>query len=203
MSRDGTHSNRRSFVVDSLKDKRHSGEVLAFFYCDFRNDRSTSATEVMRSLFSQLLRHIRNENIDTEEVLSDLIREMDGDTPILKNVKHLTTFASLVAKKFTHQPLIVVDALDECKDVEKLLDGLLTLAQTGMRLFVTSRTLQAIKDVLRGLPSLSMDKMMSAVSTDIALHITRKLDSRRRLRDLEPSFKTEIHSILCDRADGM
>ncbi|KAF8549429.1 hypothetical protein OG21DRAFT_588736 [Imleria badia] len=192
-----------SFVVDSLKNKRRNGEVLAFFYCDFRNDRSTSPAEAMRSLFSQFLRHIRNENIDPGELLDDLIREMDGDTPILKNIKHLTTFTSLAAKKFSHQPLIVVDALDECKDVEKLLDGLLTLTQGGTRLLVTSRPLQIIKDVIRCLPSISMDKVTIAVSTDIALHVTRELDSRRRLRDLGLSFKTEIHSILCDRADGM
>ncbi|KAF8556080.1 ankyrin [Imleria badia] len=156
----------------------------------------------MRSLLSQLLRHIRDESVDLGELLDDFVREMDGDLP-LKNVKHLVTLVSQTAKQFSHQPLMVVDALDECGEVEHLLNGLLTLRKGGMRLFVTSRPLQIIKDILRGLPSISMDKMSSAVSTDIALHVTRELDSRRRLRDLELSFKTEIHSILRDRADGM
>ncbi|KAF8555697.1 hypothetical protein OG21DRAFT_818605 [Imleria badia] len=43
MSRIDADSDCRSFVVDSIKHKRRSGEELAFFYCDFRNDRSTSA----------------------------------------------------------------------------------------------------------------------------------------------------------------
>jgi hypothetical protein len=203
ISRINAHSDYRAFAVDSLKNKRHSGGALAFFYCDFRNDRSTSAAEVMRSLLSQLLRHTRDENIDPGKLVDDLVREKDGDTPILKNVKHLVTFVSQTAKQFKHQPLVVVDALDECKDIEKLLDGLLILTKGGMRLFVTSRPLQIIKDSLRDLMSISMDKMTSAVSTDIALHVTRELDSRRRLRDLELGFKMEIHSVLCDRADGM
>ena len=157
----------------------------------------------MRSLLSQFIRHIRDENIDPEELVDDLVREKNGDTPILQNVKHLATFMSQTAKRFSHQPLVVVDALDECKDVEKLLDGLLILTKGGMRLFVTSRPLQIIKDGLRSLMSISMDKTTSAVSTDIALHVTRELDSRRRLRDLELGFKMEIHYVLCDRADGM
>ena len=203
MSRINAHSDCRAFVVNSLKDTRHSGGALGFFYCDFRNDRSTSAAEVMRSLLSQLLRHVRDENIDPGELVDDLVREKNGDTPILKNVKHLATFLSRTAKQSRRQPLVVVDALDECKDIEKLLDGLLILIKGNMRLFVTSRPLQIIKDSLRGVMSISMDKMSNEMSMDIALHVTRELDSRRRLRDLDLCFKMDIHSVLCDRADGM
>ncbi|KAF8439131.1 ankyrin repeat-containing domain protein [Boletus edulis BED1] len=192
-----------SFVIDLIKNKRHSGEALAFFYCDFRNDRSTSAAEVMRSLLSQLLCHTRNETTDLGELLDDLAKYMDGDISILENVKHLATFVSRTAKQFSHQPLIVVDALDECKDIESLLDSLLALAKGSMRLFVTSRPLYIIKDQLRDLTSISMDRMTNAVSADIGLHVTRELDSHRRLRDLDLGFKMEIHSVLCDRADGM
>lgn len=190
-------------MVNSLKNKLRSGEALAFFYCDFRNDRSTSTAEVMRSLLSQLLRHIRDENIGLGELLDELVKDMDGDMPILKNVKRLTTFVSRTAKYFNYQPLVVVDALDECKDVENLLDSLLTLVGGGMRFFMTSRPLRIIKDGLRGVCSISSDKMKGAVSADIALHVTRELDSRQRLRDLEGGFKMEIRSILCDRADCM
>ena len=198
-----THTDCRSFLVDSLKHKRPSGEALAYFYCDFRNDRSTSAAEVMRSILSQLLRHSRDENMVPEELVDDLVREKNGDIPILSNVKRLATFVSQTTKQLSPQPLVVVDALDECKDVEKLLDGLLTLAKGGMRLFVTSRPLQVIKDDLPGVPFISVDQMASAVSADIVLHVTRELDSRRRLRDLHSGFKMEIHTILCDKADGM
>ena len=199
----GAYSGCRSFVIDSLKDERHDGEALAFFYCDFGNERSTSAAEVMRSLLFQLLRQIRNENIDPGDLVDDLAREKNDDTPILENVKHLATFVCKTAKRFSHQPFVVVDALDECKDMKKLLDGLLLLTKGGIRLFVTSRPLQAIKDGLCGLPFISMDEMTSALSNDIALHVTRELDSSPQLRVLDLPFKTKIHSILCGRADGM
>ncbi|KAF8427979.1 hypothetical protein L210DRAFT_805898, partial [Boletus edulis BED1] len=45
-----------SSVIDSFKRARGEGEIFIFFYCDFRNERSTSSAEVLRSILSQLLR---------------------------------------------------------------------------------------------------------------------------------------------------
>ncbi|KIJ69635.1 hypothetical protein HYDPIDRAFT_67948, partial [Hydnomerulius pinastri MD-312] len=45
-----------SAVIEDLRESRDIGEALAFFYCDFRNERSMNAAEVLRSLLAQLLR---------------------------------------------------------------------------------------------------------------------------------------------------
>lgn len=95
-----------------------------------------------------------------------------------------------------------MDALDECKDVRKLIQALVVI-KGHVRLFVTSRPLYIIIDDLSDLPFVSMDDMADKVSADVELHVNRELVARPRLRDLDSEFKTEIRSVLCDKADGM
>lgn len=190
-------------VIEGLESALQDDEALAFFYCDFRNERSTNASEVMRSLLSQLLQQLDRYMVDPGDLVDELIRQRDEGASTIGNVTRLARHISRVAKQFIQQPFVIIDALDECKDIEELLDALTELNKGGVRLFVTSRPLQVIKDSFSGLPSISMDAMEYAVSTDIKLHVTRELDSHRRLRIVDPTLKKEINSILCKKADGM
>ena len=171
-------------VIEDVMITLRNGEVLAYFYCDFRNERSTSGVEVLRSLLSQLLHQFRRHMVDP-------------------NVMVLARHVSRVAKQFPQRPSLVIDALDECKDVEVLLDALVELHKDGIRLFVTSRPLQIIKDSFLSLPSIDMETMHYQVLADIKLHVTKELDSHRRLRIVDARLKDEIHSTLCKRAGGM
>ena len=72
-----------------------------------------------------------------------------------------------------------------------------------VRLFLTSRPLHIIVDDIPDVPFVSMDDMAGKLSADIELHVSRELDARQRLRHLDSGFKTEIRSVLCDKADGM
>lgn len=190
-------------VVDGLERALQDGEALVFFYCDFRNERSTSASEVMRSLLSQLLQQLDRNAVDPGDLIDELIQQKDEGASTLSDVTRLTRHISCAANQFNQPPFVVIDALDECEDIEELLDALMALNKGGVRLFVTSRPLQVIKENFLGLPSISMDAMEYAVSTDIQLHVTRELDSHRRLRIVNASLKKEINSALCKKADGM
>jgi Arc/MetJ-type ribon-helix-helix transcriptional regulator len=190
-------------VIEGLESALQDGEALVFFYCDFRNERSTSASEVMRSLLSQLLQQLDRHMVDTGDLVDELIKQRDEGASTISNVTCLARHISRATKKFIQQPSVVIDALDECKDIEDLLDALTELNKVGVRLFVTSRPLQVIKDSFSGLPSISMDAMKYAVSTDIRLYVTRELDSHRRLRIVDATLKKEINSALCNKADGM
>ena len=190
-------------VIDYIKNSLLDGEVLAYFYCDFRNERSTNAAEVMRSLLSQLLQKFSLHAVDPVDLIESLIAERDGGTATINNAVLLARYVSRAAKQLNQQPLLVVDALDECTDVEGLLDALEELQKDSVRLFVTSRPLQVIKDSFSGLPSIDMDMMKYEVSADIELHVKRELDSHRRLRIVGTSLKNEMCFILCEKADGM
>ncbi|KAF8557486.1 ankyrin [Imleria badia] len=192
-----------AYVIEGLKNTLKDGEVLVFFYCDFRDERSTNAAEVMRSLLSQLLQHLRQHTVGPADLIDNLVGEAQEGALVISDVMLLARYISCVAYQFDQQPLLVVDALDECEDVEEVLDAFVELANGGIRLFVTSRPLQVIKDSLSCFPSISMDAMKYEVQADITLHVMRELDSHRRLRIMDTSLKDEIYSVLCDKADGM
>ena len=156
----------------------------------------------MRSILSQLLRQLRGHSADLGNVLDGLIKAKEWGGGILRNAKELAEFASHAARLSSQKPLVVVDALDECKDVRKLIQALMVI-RGHVRLFVTSRPWHIIVKDLQDVPLVSMDDMADKLSADIALHVTRELDARHRLRDLDSGFKTEIHSVLCNKADGM
>ena len=190
-------------VIDGLKSSLQDGEVLAFFYCDFRNERSTSAAEVMRSLLSQLLQQFHRHAVHPGYLIDELIEERDGGASTISNAVLLARYISRAAKQFNRQPLLVIDALDECTEVQGLLNALTELWKGGIQLFVTSRPLQIIKDCFLGVTSIDMDMMKYEVSADIKLHVTRVLDSHRRLRIMDVSLKNEMYSVLCEKADAM
>lgn len=114
------------------------GEILTFFYCDFRTERFTSTAEVLRSIVSQLLHQLRGRVVDLGNVFSDLIREKKWGGGTLSNAKKLVEIVSRVARLFNQKPLVVVDALDESKDVWGLIQALMVI-KGHVRLFVTSR----------------------------------------------------------------
>ncbi|KAF8135797.1 hypothetical protein EV363DRAFT_1294575 [Boletus edulis] len=191
-----------SFVIDSFKKARREGDTFAFFYCDFRNERSTSSAEVLRSILSQLLRQLRGHSVDLKIVLDALTEAKEWGGGTLSNPKELADVVSRAARLLTKKSLVIVDALDECKDVQKLIQALIAI-RDHVCLFIASRPLRVIMDELSDLPFVSMEDMADELSTDIKLHVTRELDVRRRLRDLDSVFKMEIRTVLCDKADGM
>ena len=190
-------------MIEDLETALQDDEVLVFFYCDFRNERSTSALEVMHSLLFQFLQKLDRNMVDSGDLVDELIKQKNEGASTFSNVARLARHISCAAGGFIQQPYVVIDALDECKDINELLDALIELNKGVVRLFVTSRPLQVIKDSFSGLPSISMDAMKFAVSTDIKLHVTRELDSHRRLRIVDATLKEEINSVLCKKADGM
>ncbi|KAF8441584.1 hypothetical protein L210DRAFT_2081228 [Boletus edulis BED1] len=191
-----------SFVIDSFKKARREGDIFAFFYCDFQNERSTSSAEVLRSILSQLLRQLRGHSVDLGILLDALTEAKEWGGGTLSNPKELADFVSRAARPLTKKPLVIVDALDECKDVQKLIQALIAI-RDHVCLFIASRPLRVIMDELSDLPFVSMEDMADELSTDIKLHVTRELDVRRRLRDLDSVFKMEIRTVLCDKAGGM
>ena len=192
----------RSSVIHSFETSPRNGEILAYFYCDFRSDRSTSSAEVLRSILSQLLCGLRGSAIDPESLFKDLIKAKERGGATRNDAKELAGFVSRLAILSSAKPLVIIDALDECKDVRPLLQAL-TVIKGYVRLFVTSRPLHVIVCDLSDLFCVSMDDMGDELLADIQLHVNRELDARHRLRDFNIELKAEICSVLCRKADGM
>lgn len=191
-------------VIERL-EKMFVDTPPAFFYCDFGKERSTDATEVIRSLLYQLVDQYRRGKVKLGalQVVDELVEERRKGDTALRDITCLSSLVSRVAEQFSQPPLLVIDALDECKDVDRLLCALLGLKTKGVRLFVSSRPIQVIKYRFSRLPCISVDKMVDAVSVDIELHVSREIDSHPRLGFLNLELKKKIHSTLCQKADGM
>ena len=191
-------------VIQGIKKTLQDGESVVFFYCDFGDERTTRAAAVMCSILSQLLRKLRNatgQGLIT--LVDDMVNGKTEGTVVVKDANSMAPFISRAARQFSRQPFVVLDALDECQDVEGLLHAIRELTNGGMRLFVTARPLQTIRDKFHDLPFISMDRMAKEVSADIRLHVTREVDGNRRLRILEEKLKMEILTTLQTKADGM
>ena len=191
-------------VIQGVKNTLQDGEPVVFFYCDFREERTTRAGVVMCSILSQLLRKLRNgTGRGLIKLVDDIVNGQTEGSLVLKHAGSMAPFVSRAARQFSRQPFIILDALDECQDVESLLHAIRELTNGGIRLLVTSRPLQIIRDKFHDLPFISMDRMAKEVSADIRLHVTREIDRDRRLRILEEKLKTEILITLQTKADGM
>ena len=156
----------------------------------------------MRSLLAQLTTCFHAAIIDPEALLDELLKDADSHVDPFYTVKGLSDYLSRVARLYSRKPLVVVDALDECREMETLLDGLITSSR-DVQIFVTSRPLHNIVQMISHLPCISMDQMVRELSADMLLHVTRELDSRCRLRTFDRRLKEEIQSRLCAKADGM
>ncbi|KAF9232181.1 hypothetical protein BU15DRAFT_81525 [Melanogaster broomeanus] len=187
-----------SGVIDSLSSRIADDETLAYFYCDFRNPRSTSTMEVLRSLTKQLL---WNSEIDWLASFPELVvRKERGTGPPVD----ITTFSDLLkrAAGLHQRPMIVINALDECEDLSKLLDEIVKLEKV-CRLFVTSRPLHSLNRVFASRPSISLNDRVYAVQHDMYFHISTELESRDKLKVLSYDLQVEIRGALMKKADGM
>ena len=189
-------------TIEHVKNTLEDGEVVVSFYCDFRNERSTSSAEVMRSLLSQLFRHFRDRSINPGDLPNKILEQKSEGTLLLNDLNKLCDLVSRAARRFHPEPIVVIDALDECADMEALLGALVTLNEDDVRLLVTSRSHPIIMHRFARLPSLSFETLTKELAEDITLHVRRELDSRKQLRSVDREMKIEICAILNKKADG-
>ncbi|KAF9231976.1 hypothetical protein BU15DRAFT_81761 [Melanogaster broomeanus] len=140
-----------SGVIDSLSSGLADDETLAYFYCDFRTPRSTSTMEDLALVNQAVAVEFRD---------------------------RLALFIPGTGHAQRARPMIVIDALDECEDLSKLL-------------------------VFAGLSSISLNDKVDAVRNDMYFHISTELESRDRLKILSHDLQVEIRDALMEKADGM
>ncbi|KAG2128446.1 hypothetical protein BD769DRAFT_1667570 [Suillus cothurnatus] len=189
-----------SSVIDETQDSCEAEpQTLGFFYCNFRDDRTTSAAAVLRSLVVQLLQQSRDDWITK---IREPWQRRDGKLH-LTNLHYLRKFL-IEASALVCRPVLVIYALDECKDYSDLVGHLVNLAKDArLRLFVTSRSEPEIQDVFYDLPTLSLKDSAEQMKADICAHITEQLKNQKRLSRLPDALKTTILEKLLEKAEGI
>ena len=174
-----------STVIEDIRAMRKAGLAsLAFFYCDFREDRKKE----LRGLVSSFLVQLYHQSDSYFNILSKFYSEHDkGSRPpsddalagCLKDLLNLPGLAPVY---------LIVDALDECPnpsvvrspraEVLSFIEELVTTPILNLRVCVTSRRELDIEDVLGPL-----------IFRSISLH-----DEGGQKRDIEGYIKSVINT---------
>jgi hypothetical protein len=174
-----------STIIEDIHAMRKAGLAsLAFFYCDFREDRKKE----LRGLLSSFLVQLYHQSDSYFDILSNFYSEHDkGSRPpsddalagCLKDLLNLPGLAPVY---------LIVDGLDECPkpsvvrspraEVLSLIEELVKAQILNLRLCVTSRPEPDIKDVLDPL-----------IFRSVSLH-----DESGQKRDIEDYVKSVINT---------
>ena len=177
-------------------------EVVVFFYFDFQNERSRSPVQMMRSLLSQLCRHLLDLGVDPGDFPSTMLEEKGRGALSLSDLDKLRGLVSCAADLFVREPIVVIDALDECADIESLLHALVRLhGDDKVRLLVTSRPRQDMMYHFKRLASLSFEDVATELAADIELHVKREI-SHNQLKFASREMKKVIRAKLHEKAEG-
>ncbi|KAG2357890.1 hypothetical protein BDR07DRAFT_317343 [Suillus spraguei] len=190
----------------------HGKTILASSIID---DRTRDVATVLRSLVVQLLRQskvnwitmICEPGMQEGEALISLrniwqqqhrLQQPHPTDPEL--LRKLLVEASTLVRR----PVLVIDALDECKSYLALAKHLVSLAEDArLRLFVAGRSEQSIKTVFRDIPTVSLEDRAQQIKEDINLHIIEHLETQERLSYLTEELKRTISEKLLEKAQGM
>ena len=101
---------------------------------------------------------------------------------------------------------IILDALDECAEREKLLNWIQTSilendVNIGLHLIVTSRPEQQIEDKLRSYPHL--DLVEESENYDLVAYLDYQLQNDSDLQKWNADTREQIKLTLMEQADGM
>ncbi|KAG1862115.1 hypothetical protein DFJ58DRAFT_725530 [Suillus subalutaceus] len=205
-----------SAVIDKIQGSSEAElQTLAFFYCNFRDDKTTNAAAVLRSLIVQLLQQSKDDWITKIDEKQE--SNTKGDLASLRNLwqqqrdakPHPTDLGFLrellvEASTLVCRPVLVIDALDECKDYPDLVGHLVNLAEDArLLLFVTGRSEQDIQEAFRDLPTMSLKDSAGQMKDDIQVHITEQLSTQKRLSQLPDGLKKTVLEKLLEKAEGM
>jgi hypothetical protein len=200
-----------STIVEHVDSMRKAGlALLAFFYCDFREDQKKD----LRGLLSSLLVQLCHQSDSYCDVLFEFYLEHAKGSRHPSDDALAGCLTNLL--KLPGQPpaYIIVDALDECPNTSafpspraKVLNHLEKLMKSkipNLRICVTSRPETDIKEVLGSLipRSVSLHEQ-SEQKRDIEDYIKSVINTHPKNRKWKAEHKQLVIDVLMGKADGM
>lgn len=195
-----------SSIIESLQDSAISGnvpsetKVVLYFYFDFSDTKKQSLDDMLRSLIWQLYFRCR----DARQPLESLyVTNSTGRTQ-----PSATKLAAVLADMISSEAQAVLDALDECKEREKLLPWIRHVANLPkLRLILTSREGYDIKDALGKWISAGdvVEVQNDLINKDICVYIQDRVHNTPGFERWaqRKDVQDEIEEKLMLKADGM
>ena len=203
-----------STIIEEIRAMRKAGLAsLAFFYCDFRDDRKKE----LRGLLSSFLVQLYHQSDSYFHILSKFYSEHDnGSRPpsedelagCLKELLNLPGLAPVY---------LIVDGLDECPnasvigsprspraEVLSVIGELVKTPILNLRICVTSRPELDINDVLDPIVFLSISLHdESGQNRDIEDYIKSAINTRPKKGRWKEEHKEQAIDVLINKSNGM
>ena len=190
--------------------RKSSPTLLAFFYCDFREEQKTQ----LRGLLSSLLFQLCNQSNSYHDILSIFYATHDHGMQSPTDDKLLRCFKNLLELPGQAPIYLIIDALDECSDssslpspreeVLNLLEELVESRLANLRICVTSRPETDIKLILEPLArhSISIHDETGQME-DIENYIRSVVNTDPEYRRWKEEDRRMVVDVLTECADGM
>jgi Cdc6-like AAA superfamily ATPase len=191
-----------SIVVDDLwkHSDQHAKYAIAYAYCSYKRQHEQTLVNLMATLLRQLLQ----ERSDLPDAVQSLYqRHFHKKTrPSVDELRVLLQSVTEIYSKV----FIVVDALDECTNVDRTRDLLLSelihlqnQSKTAVCLLATTRFITEILDQFENCVKLEIRATEHDVSRYLDSQILRLAPCVTRRKDLQDEIKTKI----IEAVDGM
>lgn len=195
-------AGKTSLISSAIKAAQSMGRdnpqmAVAYFYCSFDETASQDPVNMLGSFISQV-----------SSLCPNLLEGLDAgfarrERPAVNDLERSLTYQTARSSLRT---LLFVDAVNECKKSEPMIDSLLRLAKdtSDVRVLFTSTDEDPLIEELALLdPPKAMSVRMSALSADIDMFIDAKIKEKKNLQRLPPEMREEIKDVLSRKSDGM
>ena len=200
-----------SGVIEDIKAQYEAGSaIMAYFYCDFRNEDKQNCRSLVLSIISQLCAqsNLCCDALSRVYLTHDKGAQKPSDDTL---AKCLTEMVSLPVQGPIY---LIVDALDECpnnsglptprEEVLDLIDNLVGLCLPNLHICVTSRPEIDIQTTLEPLTTLRVSlHNQTGQKEDIVNYVSSVVHSDKKMRRWRKEDRNLVIETLSERADGM
>ena len=175
-------------------------KVVVYHYFTYTDRRSQLCDTLLKSLVLQLSRRSKS----SQEVLAAAYIKADSGGRALDHDELVETLYDLLA--LFGSVYIVIDALDECSERGDVFDFLETLRGwklPGVRVLLSSKTMEEIEEALDPVSVQKVHIQSSFVDNDIRKHVAFQLSNNRDFRRWDEADRLEIEARLTSSSDGM
>jgi hypothetical protein len=185
-----------STIIESIKTRCSSRKPCVYYYFDFSNPMKQNVANLLYSFLAQL----STTNLYPE--IRNLYESCGRGTQDATVNQLCDTLISVVRQ--IDQAYVIIDALDECSELNLLLDVVQRLHERDrVNLMLTSRRKPEIESVLIGLMDYTVSIEDKVVDADINLHIQRCLRTDPELNIWNEDLKITMIETLTSKAHGM
>jgi len=200
-----------STIIEDIDGMRKAGLAsLAFFYCDFKDDKKKDR----RGLLSSLLVQLCHQSSSYATIISDFHLAYESGSRYPSDDALLQCFVKMLKLSGEAQVFIIIDALDELPnttgmpthrdEVLDLVEEFVSLRIPKLRICVTSRPEADIQLALECLAPCSISlHCESGQIRDIVEYVKSVVNTDPMMRRWKPADKELVIGMLTKKADGM